>query len=219
MLSIFSRVHLTRLLLLAAPFVLMAPSQETPWVFKNSKDGVKVYYRKTQGVHEVKLISSIQTSLTGLMALFMEVETYKTWSYKLLESKVVQKISDTEMTYYSHYDLPWPLNDRDIIMHTVFQQDPVTKTIIINSVAAPDELPEKAGIVRIKDAKTTWTILPGTDGWAYTEYYIYTDPGGSVPDWLLNMTIDLGPRETIKGIRKQVKKAEYQQAKVPYFVN
>jgi hypothetical protein len=101
-------------------------------------------------------------------------------------------------------------------MHNRVQQDPTTGRIVATSIAKPANLPEKAGVIRIQNAKTTWTIVPGSGGWLYVEYYIYSDPGGSLPDWLVNMAIDVGPRETIKNIREFVGQPKYQTAKLAY---
>jgi len=184
------------------------------WNLKNDKDGVKVYFKKTADVHEIKLVTSLQTSLAGLVQLLSEVEHYPLWGYKVLDAKLLKKVSDTEMYYYSKLDFPWPLNDRDVIMHTHLEQDPVTKKIIARSVAVPDYLPENKDVIRIRNAHTQWTLLPGTGGWPYIEYYIYSDPGGNLPDWLVNMAIDVGPRETIKGIRTMLQQDRYKNAKL-----
>lgn len=186
------------------------------WTLKNDKDGVKVYFKKTADIHEIKLVTSLQTSLSGLVQLFSEVEHYPTWGYKVLESKLLKKVSDTEMYYYSKLDFPWPLNDRDLIMHTHLEQDPTTKRIIARSVAEPDYLPENKDVVRIRNAHTQWTLLPGTGGWPYIEYHIYSDPGGNLPDWLINMAIDVGPRETIKAMRGLLQQDKYKKAKLSH---
>ena len=186
------------------------------WTLKNNKDGVKVYFKKTADVHEIKLVTSLQTSLSGLVQLFSEVEHYPTWGYKVMESKLLKKVSDTEMYYYSKLDFPWPLSDRDLIMHTHLEQDPITKRITARSVAEPGYLPENKDVVRIKNAHTQWTLLPGTGGWPYIEYYIYSDPGGNLPDWLVNMAIDVGPRETIKAMRGLLQQDKYKKAKLAH---
>jgi hypothetical protein len=187
-----------------------------PWVFKNEKGGVKVFYRKTADVYELKLVTSIQSTLSGLMALLSEVESYPKWGYKVSESKLVSHISDHESIYYSKLDFPWPLDDRDIIMHNKVEQDAQTRKIVATSVASPDAVARKAGVIRIENARTTWTIVPGSSGWLYVEYYIYSDPGGNIPDWLVNLAIDVGPRETIKNIRKMVIDPKYQSTKLAY---
>ncbi|MEI6411495.1 MAG: START domain-containing protein [Bacteroidota bacterium] len=186
------------------------------WVFKNEKEGVKVYYKSTSDIQEVKLISSIQSTMSGLIQLFSEVENYPKWGYKIIESRLLKKVSDTESYYYSKIDFPWPMNDRDIIMHSITVQDPVTRCITAVSVAVPDYIPVNKDVIRIRTANTKWTIYPGAGGWLYTEYYIHSDPGGTIPEWLVNLAIDMGPRETIKGIRNALKQNRYQQVKLGY---
>lgn len=195
--------------------VLQAQSSDD-WVFKNEKSGVKVYYRKTSGIYELKLITSIQSSLSGMIALLTEVSSYPAWGYKVVESKQLARQSDMDIVYYSKLDFPWPLDDRDIVMHNTMVQDPVTHRITSVSEAVPQYIPEKDGVVRIKTAKTVWNIVPGTGGWLYVEYYIYSDPAGNIPDWLINMALDVGPRETIQNIRKFVSMPQYQTAKLAY---
>jgi START domain len=190
--------------------------QSNDWVFKNEKGGVKVYYRKTSDVYELKLVTSIKSTASGLIKLLSEVEHYPEWGYKVAESRQISQTSESESVYYSRLDFPWPLDDRDIVMHNRVQQDPTTGRIVATSVAKPANLPEKTGVIRIQNAKTTWTIVPGSGGWLYVEYYIYSDPGGSLPDWLVNMAIDVGPRETIKNIREFVGQPKYQTAKLAY---
>jgi hypothetical protein len=203
------------LLLLLSVCILNAQSNDG-WAFKNEKEGVKVYYKNTSNIQEIKLISSIQSTLSGMMQLFSEVDHYPRWGYKLSESRLLKKVSPTEMYYYSRIDFPWPLSDRDIIMHSKMVQDPVTKKVVSTSVAVPDFIPTVKDVVRIRTANTVWTIFPGVGGWLYSEYYIYSDPGGSLPAWLINMAIDVGPRETVKNIRNILRDPKYQNAKLPY---
>lgn len=207
---------LFRSALLATLTVPAAAQTQDGWVLRNDKDAVKVYYRKTSDVQEIKLVTSLQTSLSGIIQLFSEVENYPRWGYKVVESRLVRRISPTELYYYTRLDFPWPLSDRDIVMHTVMSQDPATRVITARSVAAPGETPEVKDVVRIRNAHTQWTLVPGADGWLYVEYYVYSDPGGNLPDWLVNLAIDTGPRETIKNMRSLLRLPKYQQARLAH---
>jgi hypothetical protein len=40
-----------------------------------------------------------------------------------------------------------------------------------------------------------------------------------LPDWLVNMALDVGPRETIKSIRNFVQQEKYQSAKLAHVKN
>lgn len=189
------------------------------WVFKNEKEAVKVYLRRTADVNEIKLITSLKSPLSGLVQLFSEVENYPTWGYKVIESRLIRRVSDHECYYYSRIDFPWPLNDRDLVMHSILEQDPVTRAITARSEAVPDMLPEVPDVVRMRTAHTKWTLIPGAGGWVYVEYYIYSNPAGNIPDWLVNMAVDTGPRETIKNMRQLLQQPRYQTAKLAYIKN
>ncbi|MDO8969217.1 MAG: START domain-containing protein [Saprospiraceae bacterium] len=196
--------------------VFLFSQNSTDWVFKNEKEGVKVYYRKTSEIHELKLVTSLKVSLSGLVTLLSEVENYPKWGYKVSESRELKKVSANETYYYSKLDFPWPLDDRDVVVRSSIVQDPVSRRVTATSISYPDYLPSNKGVIRMRNAKTTWTLVPGQGGWTYVEYFISSDPGGSLPDWLVNMAIDVGPRETIKNMRSFVRQDKYQTAKLAY---
>ncbi len=203
------------IVVLFSPIFLFSQNSND-WVFKNEKEGVKVYYRKTSEIHELKLVTSLKVSLSGLVTLLSEVENYPKWGYKVSESRELKKVSANETYYYSKLDFPWPLDDRDVVVRSSIVQDPVSRRVTATSISYPDYLPSNKGVIRMRNAKTTWTLVPGQGGWTYVEYFISSDPGGSLPDWLVNMAIDVGPRETIKNIRSFVRQEKYQTAKLAY---
>ena len=217
--SMFKTKYKLTTILLFIVFVSLQAQNQNEWVLKNEKSGVKVYYKKTSGIYELKLITSIKSSVSGLLSLLSEVENYPKWGYKVSESKLLEQRSTHESVYYSKLDFPWPLDDRDIVMRNHVEQDPVTRKVIAKSYAEPAYIDEVPGVVRIKNASTKWTIVPGEGGWLYVEYYIYSDPGGSLPDWLINMAIDVGPRETISRIRKYVAQPQYQNKKLAHIID
>ncbi|MBK8558132.1 MAG: hypothetical protein IPL65_21410 [Lewinellaceae bacterium] len=156
--------------------------------------------------------------MSGILHLFAEVEQYPDWGYKVVESRLIQKKSDTDLIYYTRFDFPWPLSDRDIVMHSTLIQDPVTKKVVSKSVAEPWHIAEVADVVRIKEARTQWSLYPNETGWLYLEYYIYSNPGGMLPSWLVNMAIDVGPLETIKAIRGKLADPTYQAVKLAHIL-
>jgi hypothetical protein len=209
------KIHLLLCVVAFIPGLLLAQNTDG-WVFKNEKEGVKVYYRKTSDIYELKLVTSLKASLSGLVTLLSEVDNYPKWGYKVMESRSLKKISDWESYYYSKLDFPWPLDDRDIVVHSKMVQDPVTLRVTATSVSDHNYLPEQKGVVRMQNTHTSWTLVPGPGGWTYVEYYIYSDPGGSLPDWMINMALDVGPRETIKNIRGFVQQEKYQLVKLAH---
>jgi len=195
---------------------LLSAQNTDGWVFKNEKNGVKVYYKKTSDVHEIKMITSMKATLSGVVQLLNEVENYPKWGYKLSEAKLLKRVNDQEFYYWSKLDFPWPLNDRDIVVQAKVEQDSASRRVTSTSWAKPNYLPENKDVVRIKTTTTKWTIVPGSGGWLYIEYYIYSNPGGNIPDWLVNMAIDIGPLETLSNMRKMLQEPKYRTAKLAY---
>lgn len=194
----------------------LAVAQADGWVLKNNKDGVKVYYRSTGDVYEIKLVTSIQSSLSGIIHLFNEVPNYPKWGYKVTSAHLVKKVNEQEMYYRSTIDFPWPLDDRDVVMHSKLSQDEKTKAVYSVSVASPNAYPVQKNYLRMTESNTKWTLIPGPNGWVYVEYYIYSKPGGSIPDWLVNLAIDVGPRETILNIKNLLQQPAYKNIKLAY---
>jgi hypothetical protein len=210
------------ILLLCCTFLLSACftfAQAQKWELKSDKDGVKTYYKKKQGIYEAKFVTSIETSLSGLTKLMGEVEQYPVWGYKVKEARLLKQVSDTEMYYYTRLDFPWPLDDRDVIMHSKMYQDPITRRLESVSVAVPDYIAPVPGVIRMQTVNSKWVMIPSPGGWVYTEYYIDSDPGGSLPDWVVNMGLDMGPRELFKSIRNLLKQPQYRDAKLAHIRN
>jgi hypothetical protein len=191
-------------------------SQSDGWIHKNRKDGIDVYYKRTSDFHELKLTTSIQSSLSAIIHLLNDTDRYPSWGYKILHSHLVNKISEKESIYRSTIDFPWPLDDRDIVMHSRLTQDEKTKTVYSISEAVPKAYPIQNGMVRITTSRTKWTLVPGANGWIYVEYYLYSSPGGNIPDWLVNLAIDVGPRETILRMKNVLQQPAYKNVKLAY---
>ena len=195
-------------------------AQEThAWEYKGEVDGIKIFHQKTSGLLHIKLSTAVRVPLAGVATLFSDVDRYKDWGYKIVESKMLKRISPTEVWYYARYDFPWPLDDRDIILQSKMHQDLITRQIKISNYPHPAYLPEKAGIVRIKNTTTHWTFTPGTDGWVSMEQLISTDSANQMPEWLVKMTADTGPRETAKAVRNLLRQEKYQNAWLAHIKN
>ncbi len=196
--------------------LLTAQSPEGGWVLKSQQDNVQVYYRQTEDVHELKLVTTMRGTLSGVVRLFDDVPNYPQWGYRLRSARLVQRVSEVEMYYYVRLDFPWPLSDRDLIMHTHLKQDPNTRILTSTSRAAPDRLPEEEGTVRIRKAHSKWVITPVAPGLLSVEYYLYSNPGGHLPDWLINMALDVGPRQTLKNMRALLLDPSYHNARLAH---
>ncbi len=188
---------------------LSAFAQE--WTLKKNEDGIKVYTRLPEGssLDEVRATVCVKTTLSAFTALLKDVDGYKAWAYNCVESKVIKMVCDTAQCYYTQTDLPWPVSNRDLIFRSSLKQDSTTLVIKTNSVCVPDMLAENEGIVRIRGGRSAWTLTPIAGGYVDVDYFASIDPGGTIPAWLINSTIDTGPYNTLKNVRKLLEGGKY----------
>jgi hypothetical protein len=191
-------------------------AQNNPWKFRHDHHGVQVYTRKDSatGILELKLRTEVRTSLHAVVALALDIPNLKNWAYRLKESYLVRTVSDTEGYLYMRTDFPLPFSDRDMIVHYVMRQDTHTKQVTSISKSVYNSIPEKDGIIRIKTIETKWTYTPLPNGMVRLEYQLKSDPGGSIPKWLINLAADDGPVKSILGLKQQL--AKYEKAKVAF---
>ncbi|MEM1121376.1 MAG: hypothetical protein AAGJ18_13070 [Bacteroidota bacterium] len=113
-------------------------------------------------------------------------------------------------------DFPWPLDDRDLIVRSTMNQDPITKVVRSESFNEPDYIPVKKGLVRIPSLHLWWEFTPKESGVVEVEYFLSSDPGGLIPAWMINLALDQGPTQTIKAFREILKKPKYRDAQLDF---
>lgn len=200
-------------LLFAFPFLQTDSYAQENWVFQKEKNGVKIYKRKAAEGHEIKLVTTFNAAPAALVALFNNVPEYPKWGYKVAHSELLKRVSDTEFYYYSRFDFPWPLDDRDVVMHTTVETDAVTKVVTLTSKAEPNYLPEKEGIVRVRKANVFWTLTPNGNSATEGEYRLSLLPGGLLPDASVSLASDTGPVETVQKMKNLLKEERYKNVK------
>ncbi len=191
-----------------------SPSFAQEWKLTKDENGIKVYTRLPEGskLEEVRATVRVKATLSAFTALLKDVEGYKDWAYNCVESKIVKAIADTAQCYYTHTDLPWPVSDRDLIFRSSLKQDAKTLVIKTNSHAVPHLLDEREDIVRIKEGRTSWTLMPAANGFIDVDYFASIDPGGSIPAWLVNSTIETGPYNTLQKVRELLEGGKYKDS-------
>lgn len=192
--------------------IFFSSPSEASWELRKDKEQIKVYTKEVAGssFKAYKGITSYQTKMSTIIAVFMDVPKLVEWFPRAAESKLLEKPKPNKNVYYLTSDAPWPVSDRDGIYSSEFIQDPVTKIVTVKVGCHPDLLPEKDGIVRIKQTTGYWKFTPKGDGMIEVIYENHAEPGGNIPAWLANSsTVDI-PFNSLKNLRKRLQLPEYQ---------
>ncbi len=197
-------------LILLVPFLLIVmvfssttvfaqDSYEPPWELVKEEGNLKVYTRKSfdSEIKELRITTSMKVPLKDFIDALNDADSYKDWVYKCESSSLVQKVSETELYYQIETDFPFPLSDRDLVVHTKQRIDD-SGTFYSNSVASPDKRPEEEGVVRINLYESQWKVTPQNDGSVYIDYNSKVDPAGNIPLWVINLGITVGPVKSME---------------------
>ena len=206
------------LFLLLAPALFQAQDKDGSEL-KRDKGGIMVYMRDAPDskIKELKFTTDLDASLNAIAAILTHVEGFDDWVYASIQSRTVKRVSESEVYYYTQIDFPWPLNNRDLVLHTNIWQDPKTLSIHSRTNSVHWMQPETHGVVRITKADLEWNFTPLKNGKVHLDYYLKSDPGGNIPAWIVNLAADQGPLQTMVKFKEMLQKEEYKNAK-PAFV-
>jgi hypothetical protein len=196
------------LTLLSFCFVVCAGFGQENWKLTKNKDGIRVFQRdaKNSDFKNIRVECTLQGSFDKLAAIINNVSGYKDWVYNNKAASLLKRINANEFYYYTEAYLPWPLDNRDAVMHTTITRDSLDRFMKINAVAAPTYIPQKSGKVRVTQSSINWYVTNATANSIRIIYTFETDPGGSVPAWLVNSFADKGPYESFKKLAELLKK-------------
>lgn len=185
--------------------IFIQSATDEDWKLKKEEDGINVYTRDRAGsnLKDIKVTCSYESSLSAFVYVLSQKEDYPEWIYSCSESKVLKVVSPLESYHYQVTDAPWPVDDRDLIIHQKIKQNS-NGTVEIFASGSPDYIPEKRKRVRVPDYKAHWKIVPEGKNLLSVEYYISLDPGGSIPDWIINMGVTEGPFKTMKNLKERL---------------
>lgn len=174
------------------------------WALKRDGDEMWVYTRDRAGseIKEVKLVMNVDAGIDAINAVLNDATRQPEWVFKCSEGRDLGGDIDTGWYYYSRIDMPWPMDDRDVVGKVT--GDRKGALYESHTVAAPARTPEVDGVVRITDFDVDTSYRDLGQGRTEVTYKLHSEPGGKVPDWLVNMFVDKGPVETMTRLRDLV---------------
>jgi len=176
------------------------------WDFIKEKDGIKIYTRVEAGksLKSYRGVTDINAPAEKIFALMEDINNTDWWDKKLTHIKVLQYEKNKRVQYYLVYNLPWPVTDRDLCVDVTITIDTMTGGYKFNAVALNGLIPERSDMVRIKDYRQTWTIIPISKETTHIILEGFVDPAGTIPNWISNMLIIESPIKAITGLKERM---------------
>ena len=186
---------------------------QTVWVSEYNKEGIEIFTRNPEGSYlkEFKAQTRMKTDIHTLMAVMADHHAHIQWMDGIATCELIEVFSSREKIYYYTIPFPWPMTDRDLVLRTTVQQNPVTRGIEIKIISEPGAVTDR-GNERMRIAQGSWEFLPLPEGMVKVSYQFFSDPTG-IPAWIVNMFILNTPVNTFKSLKEMILKPEYQRQK------
>lgn len=182
------------------------------WELVKEKGALKVYTRKNKDsdIKEIRITTNMRAPIENFVEALNDADSYKEWVYKCESSKLVKRISDSELYYQVETDFPFPMSDRDLVVQTVQRWDDFGN-FYSDSIARPDYKPKEKGVVRIDLFESHWRVTPKNDGSVDIDYNSRVDPAGSIPQWIVNLGLTVGPVKSMESFTEFVEEEGYRK--------
>jgi hypothetical protein len=192
--------------------VLLAGTAEPAWQQVARDDGIIVQARTPEGgsVSEVKATALVDAAPQDVWRVIRDYNNYtKTMPYTD-ESRVLASEQEGKVTvFYCLVNAPL-VDKRDFIIRIRDESDwkdgkgflKTAWTVTTDGAPAVRE-----GVVRVKLNNGYWLLEPREEGKkTFVTYYLYTDPGGSLPKWIADKANKTSVPDVLRAVRKYATK-------------
>jgi len=183
------------------------------WVLKKDKGGIQVYTRwieaednrKARQLHAVMFVDA---SLSSSIKALEDPEQVIVWLNRTKEYEVFNFIDETNWCAYTRFNIPWPLDDQDLITRNIVSSDSLKKIVHVELTASPELLPEKKNVQRMKHFDGSWDFKDLGNGKTQIDYFIFTKTKPFLPRWIIDPIVENGFWTTFNDLRKVILKNE-----------
>ena len=194
-------------LFLLSTFITVTAYSQYSWRLSKDKDGIKVYESeiKNSNFKSIKVECVLPGTYDKLMAILSDVSRHKDWVFHSKTSNILKRNSPYDFYYYTETSMPWPMSNRDAVVHLTMNRDSLNRFLKVTATGVPNFIAEKSGKVRVPRSSVNWYVTMPSATSINIVYTFEADPGGSMPAWLVNMFADKGPYESFKKLSSILK--------------
>jgi hypothetical protein len=194
------------------------------WEYITKKHGVGVFRRKdpNSSMLEFKGQGYVDAHASKIITLLQDVRLMPEWIEGCVEGHELEKnysaqsykkkISEFYIVYYGVNDAPWPVTDRDYVLKGKISYIEKNDTIILDlrDIKHPKK-PPQPGLIRMNFMKVKIALHPDpkNNNRTWVQFYVHLDPAGWLPAWVVNFVSKNIPLNTIRKLRKLVKRNKY----------
>ena len=206
-------------LVICSGFTLLKPhAGSKDWTLVKNSDDIQIYTKPVAGsnLKELKIITKFEHNIDALLTLITDIPAQPSYIFGCTSAKRVGTATEYDQYFYQTLYMPWPFTNRDAVCKQAVHPKSRHDDLAINTKHETGIVPESSDFQRIHTMSSSWRFIKISENLTSAEYKLRLNPGGSVPNWLVNMFIDKGPFNTILNMRKLLKQPQYANAYVAW---
>ncbi len=185
---------------------LLMAAQYT-WELEKNKNGIQVYSSEVSysAFRATKVECTFEGNYEKLIAVISDIDGMTDWVFKSYSCEILESYSPLDVLYVTITDMPWPMSNRESVIHMQIQTDSLPEFMTIIGTEADEPHPLTTGLERVSNYKAIWKVTMPEEGKLSIEYILELNPGGGIPPWMANIMVEKGPYETFLGLSEKLK--------------
>lgn len=177
------------------------------WELERNKNGIQVFSSKVanSAFRATKVECTFEGNYEKLIAVISDIDGMTDWVYKSKSCEILESYSPLDFLYVTVTDMPWPMSNRESVIHMQIQTDSLPKFMTVIGTEADEPIPHTSGLVRVSNYKAMWKVIMPAEDRLSIEYILELDPGGGIPPWMANIMVEKGPYQTFVGLSEKLK--------------
>lgn len=176
-------------------------STRIDWELVKRNDGIMIYMAQLPDEH-LKTFRGVTTikldDFTAIGAIMDDYSFVASWMHMVSTIDGIARTSPSDRLVYVTTRLPWPVNNRDVVLHVGLQQDPVSYALSMPMHSVDNVKPPQKGYVRMPKMQSYFLFEPLEPGKVRVTLQVIVDPGGYIPDWMANLLMRDIPYYSLK---------------------
>ena len=189
------------------------------WTLVKEEQGVTVYTVAVEGSDFLAYRGEtvIEASMASIIAVLYDTPNCVSWLYECTLGVTLEEISFEENYIFERYDLTFPVSDRGILLHSRLLWEDNHAILYIEDAndycegrsTSRCERIRSLDLIAITHSKGSYTLKTLDENRTSVVWQVHTEPGGSIPTWVVNMMVVDMPYHSLLNLRSLVQQDQY----------
>ena len=194
------------------------PTDNKDWNLQVDDNGIEVHTRNLHDsyINAFRAETVLDGPLETVMAVMADPKSCLEWVHQCMEAYNLPDGSFNDRYAYSINNMPWPVSDRDYVLHIKTMTGSSRDQIVMEMEAVSGRMKKRSGYVRMTESSTVYELTRTDDGRTRMLWYQHAEPGGSLPSWLVNRLVTDIPYQSLRELNRVVQEDQYQGYSIEY---